>query len=695
MFSFQLNKIIGSNDTDIHVIGEDSSKDLEYLLKVCKINLQNYDANLIKKAFHACLDASKDKIRKTGDAHYTHPLSVALILVKEIPLDSTSVASALLHEVMTKERYTKDYIKNEFGSTIANIVEGVNKIEHIESQHLNPIEQMENYRKLLLSLFRDVRIILIKLADRLHNMRTIEALSENGQYRMAKETMQVYAPFANRFGLRNIKWELEDLAFRVLNRDAYNEIRYALKATREQRENYIHELLVPIREKLDNDDFLKKQKVKYSISGRAKHIYSIYNKMQLRKKNLDELYDLFAIRVILETDDPNMCFYVYGIIASIYTPIPNTFKDYISNPKKNGYKSIHTAIAGIDSKFVELQIRTEKMHLTSEKGFAAHFMYKPGEVDDVSILDSRHIQNWVKIVREIFENIGDETTEKLLDNVRRNLFIDEIYIYTPKNELITLPKDSTPLDFAFHIHTQIGLSYIGAKVNGKIVPMDYKLKSGDLVEVLTSKNHRPSEDWIKIATTSKAKSIINKYLKDRKKEKEISGEETWKNILANNDISLSAKEEQIIFETLKISDKKELFYAVGNNVINPNDILKFLEYKVNEVKQISEKPKNNVNSQDDWNIENKNLRILHEMFESGINDFHFIIRAYDRNMIISDITSSIIELEEIGMIAFEYDVTDSKLEAKLSINSQNKNQIKELLNRLNTITGVQSITIGN
>ena len=333
MFNFNLNSFLGKDLPDGYEYGIDVEKDQQFFLQECKKYLKHFNEEKIKKAFKICVEGHKNKLRMSGQPYYTHPIEVARIVLKEIPLDETSVISALLHDILDEgDKFTINDIQIEFGNDVANIVEGINKIGHIENKELDNLTKIENYRKLLLSLFKDVRIILIKLADRLHNMRTIDYLPEYNRLKLSKETLDIYAPFANRFGLKNLKWELEDLSFRQINRSAYDEISNALRSTRQEREEYINNIITPLTEKLNKDELLKKLKVKFIIEGRPKHIYSIYNKMKLRNKSLNELHDLFAIRIIIDSNDPNICFYVYGLVASIFQPVPDTFKDYINNP---------------------------------------------------------------------------------------------------------------------------------------------------------------------------------------------------------------------------------------------------------------------------------------------------------------------------------------------------------------------------
>ncbi len=576
-------EIFSGNKAIMKGLTDEQAQELNTLLELCKANLKSFDSNLIVKAFRWCIDAHKNKIRKSGKPYFTHPVAVSKIVVEEMPLDDISVASALLHDVLDySDDITLKDIKSEFGTTIAEIVDGITKIRHIEGHGLGQFDKLKNYQKLLLSMFKDVRIILIKLADRLHNMRTIEHLPEQRQLKIAKETQEIYSRFANRFGLGNIKWELEDLAFKVLQRSKYYEITKSISQSREDREKYILDFKNPIVERLTKDGLLKRNNIKFKISGRPKHIYSTYNKLIDRNLPIEELNDLFAVRIIIEDPDPNLCFYFYGIVCELYKPVPGTFKNYVYIPKNNGYQSLHTAVVGPNGKHVEVQFRTRPMHEFAEKGVAAHFLYKKGLMSAESVLEDENLQKWMDSVREILESAGDETPQDLLDSVQRNLFQDEIYVFTPKEELILLPKDSTPLDFAFHIHTQIGFSCIGAKINGKIGPLNTKLQSGDLVEILTSNKVIPKREWLNYVITSKARNNIHKYLKDEKRDAEKRGRDLWNNKIEANELKLSDFAIEQLLKTLNFDTQGEFFTAIGKGIFDLEKSFDYILYKLRE-----------------------------------------------------------------------------------------------------------------
>ena len=534
---------------------------LDDLLKVCRATLPSVNEELLKKAFQLSYESHKNDFRASGEPYFNHPYEVAMIVAREIPLDDVSVISALLHDVVEDTDLSLDFIAKEFSKEIAEIVDGVTKIGGVFKGQ--EITQAENYRKLLLSMVKDVRVILVKFADRLHNMRTLEFVHPQKQRRIAKETLEIYAPFAHRFGLAILKWELEDLAFKYLNKEAYDDIANKIKNTRRERESFIKKFSQPIIEKLDEHH------MKYEMGGRPKHLYSIYRKMIVQNRPFEDIYDLLAIRIILESNDPNECYYVLGIINQLYKPISDRFKDFISIPKKNNYQSIHTTVIGPEGKLVEVQIRTRKMHEIAEKGVAAHWKYK----EKVVTTDSE-LEEWVNWVRDIFENASkDEATKEILASFKLNLYQDEIYIFTPKGDLRRLPLNSTPVDFAFEIHSNVGSHCIGAKVNGKIVPLDTVLHSGDQVEIITSKNQHPNKSWLQFVQTHKAKNSIRKYL-NREEEKLLeTGKDLWEKKLKKLKLSFTPDEMLKLARKLRYDNTRQFMRAIALDKINLDEIL--------------------------------------------------------------------------------------------------------------------------
>ena len=508
-------------------------KQLDNLLQDCRNNLstKKINENLITNAFKFALEAHRNDKRASGEPYFSHPYEVATIVAKEIPLDDISVAAALLHDVVEDTKFTIKDIEAEFGAEVAEIVDGATQIEGIFENY--ELKQIESYKKMILSMTSDIRVMLIKFADRLHNLRTVEFLNNARQVRMAQETLEIYAPLAHRFGLSNVKSELEDLSFKCLDRKSYDDIANKIKEKKREREKFIKRFIEPIREGLNS------QKLKYEISGRAKHIYSIYRKIKTRVKSFDEIYDLFAVRIILESTNKYDCFAAYGICSQIYIPIPERFKNYISLPKQNDYQSIHTTLMSKEGKLVEVQIRTREMHEIAEKGIAAHWKYK----ENVKLNDKK-IEDWMKSIRETFENASKEdvTSRQLIESFKLNLYQDEIYCFTPKGELKILPSKSTPIDFAFEIHTEVGMKCIGAKVNGRIVTLDTPLKSGSQVEIITSKNSKPKRDWEKFVVTHKARNDIKRYFNSERRELIAKGKELFEKKLKKNKIHLDEEE---------------------------------------------------------------------------------------------------------------------------------------------------------
>lgn len=540
-------------------------KKLDDLLTLCRKNLGEFNEKLISDAFKFSLNAHRMDKRASGEPFITHPYEVACIIAKEIPLDDTTVAAALLHDVVEDTKFTYEDVKAEFGETIADIVDGATKIEGMFENY--EAKQIENYRKMLLSMSNDIRVILVKFADRLHNLRTLEYLNPERQVRMARETQEIYAPLAHRLGLSRVKTEYEDLAFKYLDRQTYKEISKKVIAKKKERESYVNKFIQPIKEVLDKEGF------KYDISGRAKHLFSIAKKMHSRSKTFEEIYDLFAVRIILDTDNKNDCFTVYGLCSEIYIPVPERFKDYVSLPKQNGYQSIHTTLIGPEGKMVEVQIRTRDMHEVAEKGVAAHWKYK----ENINVNDNQ-MEDWISWIRDLFENTSKEDTPRqIIEGLKLNLYQDEIYVFTPKGDLKILPVSSTPVDFAFDIHTEVGYKCIGAKVNGKIVPLDSKLKSGDQVEIITSKIKKPHLDWEKFAVTHKAKSDIHKFFNNERRLKIDEGRERWEKKLKKMKLALSEDEMVKLMPRLKFDGVQDMYISLAEEKLSTEELYEIVK----------------------------------------------------------------------------------------------------------------------
>ncbi len=477
------------------------------LLRVCNRSKTKNDRNLIRKAFNVALEAHKDMRRKSGEPYIFHPLAVAKIAAEELGLGTLAIVCALLHDTVEDTYITLDDIENLFGKKERIIIDGLTKISGV-FDHQTTSQQAENFRKMLLTLSDDVRVILIKLADRLHNMRTLDHMSREKQLKIASETLFMYAPLAHRLGLYNIKTELEDLSLKFQDPDAFDEITAKLQKTQAVRTRFINQFTLPIRRALDE------MGVNYEIKSRTKSIYSIWNKIHQKGVPFEEIYDLFAIRIIIDSDEEHEkseCWRVYAAVTDYYQPSPERLRDWISIPKSSGYEALHTTVMSPSGKWVEVQIRSVRMDDLAEKGYAAHWKYKGTVESPESKLDK-----WLSQVREVLENPGDDALE-FIDNFKLSLFSEEIYVFTPSGDLKTLPKGSTALDFAFNIHSQIGSQCIGAKVNHKLVPMSHVIRSGDQIEILTSKKQRPKEEWLSIVVTASARQKIKVALKEERK----------------------------------------------------------------------------------------------------------------------------------------------------------------------------------
>jgi GTP pyrophosphokinase len=477
------------------------------LLRVCHRSKTRADKARIRKAFELSAEAHKDMRRKSGEPYIYHPIAVAKIAAEEIGLDTTSIVCALLHDTVEDTEITLDDIQNLFGKKERTIIDGLTKISGV-SNYESASDQAENFRKMLLTLSDDVRVILIKLADRLHNMRTLDHMAREKQLKIASETLFMYAPLAHRLGLYNIKTELEDLALKFKDPEIYEEIIGKLQKTQAVRTRFINAFTLPIRRSLD------KAGLHYEIKSRTKSIYSIWNKIVKKGVPFEEIYDVFAIRIILDTQtdtEKSDCWRVYSIVTDFYQPSPERLRDWISIPKSSGYESLHTTVMSPTGKWVEVQIRSVRMDEMAEKGFAAHWKYKDSPESPESKLDK-----WLNQVRDVLENPEDNAID-FIDNFKLSLFSEEIYVFTPDGDLKTLPVGATALDFAFHIHSQIGSQCIGAKVNYKLVPLSHKLRSGDQVEILTSKKQHPKEDWLNIVVTASARHKIRDALREEKK----------------------------------------------------------------------------------------------------------------------------------------------------------------------------------
>jgi len=546
-------------DLDEYVLDPPQQEDLDQLLKVCRENLDDIDENMVARAFKLCYASHKGIMRASGEPYYYHPVAVAKIVASEINIDDVSVVASLLHDTVEDTEVTLDDIEKKFGSTVSHLIDGVTKISGVFKSRNT--KQAETFMKLLLSMAEDIRVVLIKFADRLHNMRTIQHLPREKQMQKATETMELYAPLAHRFGLFNIKSELEDLCFKVIDPNSYKFIARKLREKKESREAFIREFMDPINEELEKQGF------RFEMKGRPKHIYSIFRKMQRQQKPFEEIYDLFAIRIILEEPHTKEdCWRVYSVITDWYTPIPKRFRDFISVPKANGYQSLHTTVITKKGRKVEVQIRTRQMDDIAEKGVAAHWKYKEGKGG------SETLDKFVHWVRDILDNPRPDAATEFVKDFQLNLYQDEIYVFTPDGELRTLPKDATPIDFAFEIHSEIGERAMAAKINGKMAPLRQKLDVGDQVEIITGNKINLNPDWINDVVTHKAKSRIRQYIKQKERQVADEGREIWEKRAKRGNVEISEQDLMQVAHKLKFESTQNLFYDIGKGTFDVNDL---------------------------------------------------------------------------------------------------------------------------
>ncbi|PQA95074.1 RelA/SpoT family protein [Chryseobacterium shigense] len=533
--------------------------------------LDEENNKLIRKAFDIALDAHKDQRRKSGEPYIYHPIAVAKIVATEIGLGATSIACALLHDVVEDSDYTYEDLKKIFGEKIANIVNGLTKISIMNHQNISV--QSENYRKLLLTLSEDFRVILIKIADRLHNMRTLESMAPDKQKKIASETVYIYAPMAHRLGLYNIKSELEDLSLKYNNPEVYNEITEKLESAKENRERYIEEFKTEVSERL------KEEGLNFTIKGRAKAISSIYRKILKQGVSFEEVFDNYAIRIIYKSDAKNekfLAWKIYSIVTDVYHSNPSRMRDWITQPRSTGYESLHLTVLGPDRKWIEVQIRSERMNEIAEKGVAAHYKYKEGYKQSS---DDRNFEKWVTEIREVLEQQQNLSTSELLDNIKLNLYSKEVFVFTPKGEIKILPTNATALDFAFSVHSDLGMKCLGAKINGKLVPISYVLQNGDQIDILSSQNQKPKSDWLEFVVTSKAKSKIKSFLNSQKNQLVEEGKEILQRKLRHAKINFNDEEINKLQKFFNLKTSQDLFLKFQSNELDVSSLRKYIESK--------------------------------------------------------------------------------------------------------------------
>lgn len=562
------------------------AKEYKELLKISYRRLSAQDKKLIRKAFDVAVDAHSQQRRKSGEAYIFHPIAVAKIVASEIGLDATSIAAALLHDVVEDcPRYSIEDIQQLFGETVARIVNGLTKISSL-NKDMNVSMQAENFRKMLLTLHDDIRVIIIKIADRLHNMQTIHSMREDKQLKIASETLYIYAPLAHKIGLYNIKSKLEDLALKYTEPEVYNDILVKLEESKEDQDLYIKDISKVLTKALN------KEKIKYVIKGRPKSIFSIRRKMQNQGVSFDEVYDKFAVRIIYTSDlkdEKFIAWKVYSIVTDHFRPNPIRLRDWISAPKSTGYEALHITVMGPKGRWVEVQIRSERMNEIAEKGYAAHYKYKEGEQEQ-----DENLESWIGKLQEVIENPESNAVE-FVEQFKLNLYAKEIFVFTPNGDLKSLPKNATPLDFSFSIHTEIGMKTRGAKVNGKLVPLNHILQSGDQVDIITSENAKPTVNWLDYVITTRAKSKIKSALKEDEKAIALEGKEILRRKLKQLKISLNERSVNELVNFFNLNTSLDLFFRVGIGSIDntmlknfaasrSNALVSFIKNKINRTK---------------------------------------------------------------------------------------------------------------
>jgi|TARA_B100001057_G_scaffold140469_1_gene140140 GTP pyrophosphokinase len=723
------------------------AKEYKELLSISYRRLTASDKKLIRKAFDVAVDGHKNQRRKSGEAYVFHPIAVAKIVAEKIGLDATSIASALLHDVVEDSPdYTINDIEQLFGETVARIVNGLTKISSLKKDK-NISLQAENFRKMLLTLNDDVRVIIIKIADRLHNMQTIHSLREDKQLKIASETLYIYAPLAHKVGLYNIKTELEDLALKYTEPEVYNSILLKMKESHEGQKKYI-EKISDILEKA-----LLKEKIKYNIKGRPKAIFSIRRKMQRQGVSYDEVYDKFAVRIIYKSSLKNekfLAWKIYSIVTDFFRPNPTRLRDWISSPKSTGYEALHITVMGPEGRWVEVQIRSERMNEIAEKGYAAHYKYKQGDKNNDETLES-----WIGKLQDIMDN-PEANAVDFVEEFKLNLYAKEIFVFTPNGDLKSLPKQATPLDFAFSIHTEVGLKTRGAKVNGKLVPLNHKLQSGDQVSIITSENAKPNSNWLDYATTGRAISKIKSALKEDRKIIAEDGKEILRRKLKQIKIILNERSINELVNYFNLQTSLDLFYRVGIGSIDngmlkkyaasrSNVLVSFIKNKISRKKNINPETLNSdeITSKYDLLVFGKEQEKLNyklamccnpipgdmvfgflsikdgikvhkkscpnalslqsnyayriipaKWIDSSQQVFRAVIKltGIDEKGLVSDVTKIISGNMNVNIKSIKFDTDSGTFNGEIAVEVKNNNFVTKLMKRLEKINGIEKVS---
>jgi len=599
---------------DLELENKEIAKQYKELLRISYQTLSDKDKKMIRLAFDTAVDGHRDQRRKSGEAYIFHPINVAKIVANQIGLDATSICAALLHDVVEDTRFTLEEIERLMGNTVAKIVHGLTKISNLKKDK-NISLQAENFRKMILTLNDDVRVIIIKIADRLHNMQTMDAMPEYKQVKIASETLYIYAPLAHRIGLYNVKTELEDLSLKYTEPQRYISIKGKIEESYDKQENYIKTFSKFLSQELD------KERLKYIIKGRSKSIYSIHRKMLTQNIPFENVFDKFAMRIVFKSTrakEKLFAWKIYSIVTDHFTPNPTRLRDWISSPKSNGYEALHITVMGPQNRWIEIQIRSERMHEIAEKGYAAHHKYKQGKQKDIGI------ESWLNRLQEVLENNSGNAVD-FVEDFKLNLYAKEIFVFTPKGDLKSLPQGATALDFAFAIHTEVGKKTRGIRVNGRLVPLSKELKSGDQIDVITSENIKPSKNWLDFVITSRARSIIKSSLNEEKKSLSEEGKEILRRKLKQLKISMSEKTITQMLLFFNYENSQDLFYRMGIGTLDnkqlknfasvyQNSVLNFFKRRIKSKKNIDPNPSSEITEKFDQIVFGKEKEPLAHSF---------------------------------------------------------------------------------
>ena len=718
------------------------AKQYKELLRISYQTLSDSDKKMIRLAFDMAVEAHSDQRRKSGEAYIFHPISVAKIVANQIGLDATSICAALLHDVVEDTRYSLQDIERLLGVTVAKIVHGLTKISSLKKDK-NISLQAENFRKMLLTLNDDVRVIIIKIADRLHNMQTMDAMPEYKQVKIASETLYIYAPLAHRIGLYNVKTELEDLSLKYTEPQRFQSIKGKIEETKESQEAYIKSFSKFLTQELSKERF------KFEIKGRSKTIYSIHRKMQTQNVPFEKIYDKFALRIIYKANRNNekfLAWKIYSIVTDHFTPNPTRLRDWISAPKSTGYEALHITVMGPSNKWIEIQIRSERMHEIAEKGYAAHYKYKQGDQKDIGI------ESWLNRLQEVLENNTGNAVD-FVEDFKLNLYAKEIFVFTPKGDLKSLPQGATALDFAFFIHSEIGIKTRGVRVNDKLVPLSKVLKSGDQIEIITSDHIKPSSNWLDFVVTSRARSIIKSSINEEKKAHAEEGKEILRRKLKPLKISLNDKTTQQMLHYFKFENSQDLFYRVGIGTLDNKKLKEFAnEYHntlLNFFKRRVRKNKPQIRSEEDKITEkfdklvfgkekeplahsfascchpipgdavfgfitvNEGIKVHHKecpnalslqsnfayrvipakWVDSSAEQYNAILKlsGIDKKGLVNEVTRMISNNTSININKINFDTEDSFFTGLIHVSVPNKNTLNKLVNTLSRVNGIDKI----